>query len=558
MKKIISALLALAMLLSLTACQPTVATDNFDFLADYTIVYPDEYTSFELEEAKLLQSVIKELTGKEIPMVKDTEAEKEHEIIIASSSRKTGASATVDAFTSGLDYIVAVDGDDIVLGGNHYYGDLKAIYDFINNYLGYNDLTKTFADAVSKIEGTKTVLYKEPAINITAPIDGATPFASQNDVAIMAEAGFNMTRLDTTIFTVEELRHYAKWCARYNIRILQRGAYIDKEARFLEPDAEYMKDCPIIYGHWVMENYRTGDLPIYERLCAAYKEQFEGYGWKLVFAMQSAMGTAKLNPNILDKQSTDILLDGADTFSVLQDIKTADSNISRDEDRLNAANIIKLLANETGRDMWIRITAIYTSIEDLGEVPFEPQEYNYERANWLRWAAYCALAYGVTGVEYQYYKHGHVINDDFTKSELYDTVKAVNTEILAVAEILSGYEWQGVYIQNQDLSDNFTKLDTPIADPESYIDLAQPNGYQKSCLIGCFKAKDGSGNVANIIFTTDPLPEKPEVFPSSKANFNGKVIYTYKDGEIKALEEKTGGYNLSMKDLSEIIFTKDN
>ncbi len=579
LKKIISLLLLIAMLISISACgtptpsliptstlipTPTEEAESseqnadFTYLKKYTIVYPSGYTALELEEVKLLQDTIKELTGIYLPVISDTEPEKENEIILATSQRQTGVSGMVSAFAHELDYIVAFDGNDIVLGGKHAYADMKAVYDFINNYLGYDDIENVYSAPSEKLEGTKTVLYKEPAIIITAPVEGTTPFASQKDVQIMAEAGFNMTRIDTTRFTVDEFRHYAKWCARYNIRILQRGAYIDSESKFLQPDEEYMKDCPVIYGHWVMENKRTGDLPIYERLCATYKEQFEGYGWKLVFAMQSATSKANLEKNIFGKQSTDIFLDGANTFSVLQDIKTGAPSLSRDEDRFNASNIIRKIADETDRDMWIRITAINTGIEDLGTVPFEPQSYNTKKQNWLRWAAYAALSFGVTGVEYEYYKHGHVVNDDFSKSELFDTVKAVNEEILAVAEILSDYEWQGVYVQNQDYDDPFGVMDTPIADPENYINVMPANGFEKQYLIACFKAKDGSDNNAVIVFNTEELPDQVSAVPSSKAEYKGKQIYTYKNSEVTALEQRPDGkYTLSIKNYSELVFTKD-
>ena len=97
----------------MTSCtpqpSPTEKGVQVSELADYTIVYPSEYTEFRMDIVSELQDVIKHLTNVRINAIPDTEPEAEKEIILASSKRTTSFDAEIDDFASRMDYIVAKD-----------------------------------------------------------------------------------------------------------------------------------------------------------------------------------------------------------------------------------------------------------------------------------------------------------------------------------------------------------------------------------------------------------------------------------------------------------------
>lgn len=104
-------------------------------IGSYTIVYPSNYTDYRKQDVLFLQEVIKNVTGTSLNVVSDLEKANGKEIIIASSKRKNGIEEAIEKFESGLDYVVAVRNGNIILGGNNFYADIRAIYDFINNTL---------------------------------------------------------------------------------------------------------------------------------------------------------------------------------------------------------------------------------------------------------------------------------------------------------------------------------------------------------------------------------------------------------------------------------------
>ena len=146
MKKIIFIFLSVLMLLSFASCgelapespEPSsVMTDpspeilatpsplpeipeesvEISSLAEYTVVYPRDYASWQMKEIYMLRDIIKHQTGKEIDIIPDTAPEREKEIIIAGSNRSTPLDKHINALESRLDYIIAVADNDIILGG---------------------------------------------------------------------------------------------------------------------------------------------------------------------------------------------------------------------------------------------------------------------------------------------------------------------------------------------------------------------------------------------------------------------------------------------------------
>ncbi len=562
-KKAVAFVLLLTMLCSISACAPgDPVADGVVMpseLAAFTIVYPADYTDSELDEIRLLQNVIHHITGSYVPVVPDTETPATNEIILASANRTTGVSETVKAFTSELDYVIALDGNNIVLGGKGYYGNMRAIYDFINNYLGYDDLNDTYADPTAQIKDTKTAIYTEPALTISVQHEGARPFSSAKDVKVMADAGFNMVRLDTSRFEPELYYDYTKWCARFGVRVLQRSVYSIKNRDFYVNDLEYSINNPIIFGHWAKYEASIDDIATYNDMCAAYAEKYEQYGWKLVmtapaqkdnYLEQYISAEEGRDPITYEKdENGDWVLDEEGNRIPLPPVEnTREKNIfngaailnadigfgkgapseSRDETRVNEFNKFMQLAKRNNRELWATISA--------GDIIGKA-------TNAYKWQSYLVLAYGVTGIEYTAYR-GVLVNNDFTVTDEYEIIQKVNLELLALAETYRKYELVGMTIVNPVFDDSFSVLDAADNSILEHIQFT-PISTEKPYLLSCFKEKDGE-KYAAVIVDLSEVETGTSVSPASGVKIGDSAVSYYRDGVLTdaKLSAATGAYSV--------------
>ena len=146
---------------------------------------------------------------------------------------------------------------------------MRAIYDFINNYLGYDDIENKYEEPSKAIYGVEKNIYKQPALRILGSNFSVSAYTEQYAVRDMHDAHFNMTLIDAGLYTEEQLRDYVKWCARYEIFVMMRGVLY----------TDVYIDCPVIWGHSVDEP----SLEQYEAIsqwCREYEEKYSQYGWK--------------------------------------------------------------------------------------------------------------------------------------------------------------------------------------------------------------------------------------------------------------------------------------
>lgn len=140
-----------------------------------------------------------------------------------------------------LDYIIAVRGDEIVIGGNDYYADVRAIYDFINNYIGYDDINGVFENEnkLKKITGFTLNRYTSNDFKIMAIDFGGIPYQRYDDIKAIKDANFNAILIDVCNYTKSQLYYFLKCCVRCGIEVVMRGvSYTDM-----------YYDCPIVLGH---------------------------------------------------------------------------------------------------------------------------------------------------------------------------------------------------------------------------------------------------------------------------------------------------------------------
>lgn len=548
--KTITALLIFSMLFMLPACGPTPEPSNGIKTSDlnkYTIVYPASYEDWQMEEVTLLQKAIKHITGSDIAAVPDTDAEKDNEIIFASSSRQTKLKEQTQSFASEMDYIIAVSDGDIILGGRSYYGDMKAAYDFINNYLGYNDLDDIYNEAKAEISGTETKTYTEPAFTIMVANPGKYPFSCANDVKVMADAGFNMTKLDVINFSPESFRTYAKWCARFNVRIIQKSVYNVKTKSFIINEQDFAVNNPIIYGHYA--RYETGSkaLDMYSEMCDIYKKNYSKYGWKLV--MNLSTDGEVISKGIYDEAfSNKDLFKNADVISAKASFGVGRGTYTRQYPWFENIRQFKNIAQRNGNDMWMTVAT------NDGQMGGELQKIQ----NVFRWNAYIALCFGVNGVEYSLYKRGNVINDDYSKGPRYNDIKEINEELLKMSEAYLQYENLGVYTTDPtEENEEFIQIQNPYTDFDNVItEFIPAPGFESPILFGCFKSKDSDNKYAFVAVNLAALTDIKTIAPPSSFALNAKNVTIYTNGNPTELSlAKTGYYPAAIANGSGIFIT---
>ena len=101
-------------------------------IADYTIVRPAKATDYEINAAEYIQQQIKELTGKKLKIVKDSEKVKNNEILVGLTNREL-SKASANTKTQGLQFVINAKGSAVSVYGYKFLV-AGAAYRFINDY----------------------------------------------------------------------------------------------------------------------------------------------------------------------------------------------------------------------------------------------------------------------------------------------------------------------------------------------------------------------------------------------------------------------------------------
>ena len=502
-------------------------------LGGYTIVYPSYYDEYRMNEVYILRDTIKKVTGAELKIISDDEAKCEHEIILASSDRQNGVEESIEMFESGLDYVVGALNGNIILGGNNFYADMRAVYDFINNYLGYNDIDNIYSEPKSEISGVNLNIYKEPIFTLMGSNFSVSPYTEQYAVRDMHEAHFNLTLIDIGLYNSEQIRDFVKWCARYEIFIMMRGIqYVDVYA-----------DCPIIWGHVIMDEPALSMFASCSQACAEYIEKYSQYGWQpyvnftgfdYVFEMLEAF------PQLFESVPV-VSFDRYFERSLIDNVYMKETNL------LHVYELARERSVNTGKDLWTYIDA-YNIVNR-----------SKNSSKLFRWSSYISLSFGAKGILYFQYgdaspnytaegdwTNGSLANWDFSKTEAWYDAKRCNEELLALAEILNEYEYVGAYVHNTSFKQFYnTFIENPYTEYDSIVaDIKKPT-LAMPYLFGFYDKKDNGNSHAITLLSLESLDElkygenEPEY---AQIKLNGENIKFYHEGVLQDIEPDDDGY----------------
>ncbi len=542
MKKHISFILSLILILAMFPACSSEKAISISSLAEYSIVYPEEYlkvSEYRSDIVDELANAIEKVTGSKVKTVSDAEDAEGKLIILASGKKETVFSEKTAKFNSAMDYIIGVDGDNIVLGGLNYYSDMRAVYAFMNDYLGYDDIEDKILEPSKKISGEFISVYEEPDYFIEAAT-WATSFDQPWQIKDIADCGFNMLLLHYTFCTKDEVINTIKWCTRYGIQILMN---IIPSSNM--PYSELYSDCPMIYGGYVWDEPWTEE---HYKLATQYYnefiEKYSQYGWKpyMNFGgdsyLQEKTQTSLPEMNVISFDWYIFVanqyngfrphIEGCDYLTILQGYQK--------------------LAEEKDVPLWQYIQS--HSGPD--------RAFNFSKG--LRYQLYLSECFGVDRILYFEYANEKevltwmdtsdlVVDTEFKKGSNYEYTKNANNEYILLRNLLKNYDHLGNYTY-------FTRYEKTIINEEPYYlepqfyaffdeyegfddvleEVIRPDGMYDSFFVGAYEAKKGNGNA--FVFMNLELPDD--------------ALY---DGETIELDDNYV-YKFSCSNPEELIFCK--
>lgn len=553
MKKIILFIAVLLSLILLSACTPGKRADVPD-LSDYTIVYPENYSEWKMTEVKLLKEVIEENSGKEIKIIPDSEKASGKEIILGSTSRQTKYSDTIKGFDNAMCYVVGKDNDNIVLGGQNYYSDMRAIYDFIENYLGYDDLTENYGQPVTKtLDNENITLWEQPSHHIMGTSMSGNHFTHEYQIKDFADCNFNLLWISSAMWTSDHkyddvfdygsVRDVAKWCAKYGIEIviqpstfpLGYSADFSKTKFSICKNEEDIIENPCVFGLYVIDEPPEDAMQFRKDELEYCIEKYGKYGWKFYITVFSPWYPA--DPSEEKHLYYDLWKEYLYDCDALSFDGYMQHLESRNIDYCYILEAYASLARELGQEFYYYIECFGIGQKDL----------NYTKI--LRNNAYFGLCFGSKMTEYFQYGDagvadapewagGSLINKDFSiNHEYYDYAQKVNAELMKVTDILKDYEFVGTYTSNP-LEEPMLMLEHPYEHPEEYATDLLADVWRTPIVFGCYKNKE-TGKKALVAVNFDIINDKPyeedrdsiEILLEFNEQDAGKIA-VYRDGEL--------------------------
>lgn len=537
---------------------PNESVNSAD-LVNYTIVYPAGYSEHRMKDVYLLQDTIEKVFGTKPNAVPDTAEKNEKEIILVSGSRDSGVSDTLEMLNHGIDYVIGVRNGNIVLGGNNHYADMNAIYAFINNYLGYDDVYGTYSEPKSEITNMFVYEYEVPDFTMMCGNFYGSPYTEKFAVKDVHDAHFNLFMMgpQTSRHTKESMLDLLDWCVRFELRVMfnigveygedpataDKKGNISSDLAMINPETEKAEaydiielcgDNPMIWGHYLADEPTESRWEALAIAARNYKAKYEQYGWKLFLNFTGApvqleeytefdkidiishdnyfeMGYREKNPDF-DKPG---LLDG----------------VHYGNDKLHCWEVFGDTARRTDKEFWSYVMAYYLD------------RFNTEKM--LPWSSYIQLCFGVDGIAYFSYE-GWVVDGGFNKINEYWTYsQTANKGSVFVGEkLVDEYNYLGTYNINVKPSDRWAYLESPYRGFGDVItDVVTPD-KNTPYLVGCYDKKDGDGNAFMIVnIETLDWNSYAETAPEYvKLKINGDDVHFYLDGEEQVVEKDADGY----------------
>lgn len=532
-----------------------------NILDDRAIVYPSRYKEWQMADVFMLRDVIEHLTGKKVTLISDKEPKTQNELIFASSERSTAFADKISKLGSAMDYIIAADENDIVIGGQNYYSDMRAVYDFINNYLGYDDINDIYSAPTKQIQGISTVAWKKPELYIMGTNLSCTEFEKAWQVKDFADCNFNLLQISSCngYKKPEDVRNVATWCARFGIELLIYPSTDTKKQQVIIPCEEDLLENPIIYGLYIVdEPYLEEQHLLYRAASIAAKEKYGKYGWQIYInaAFQTAYPTAPIDFDENDVWTEDASVQWRKYYADVADILSFDMAPyqSKFQHRERYVCLIMEQASKMAKYLGQKFF-VFIDAYDLAHRGYCDKMF--------RTHSYLLLSFGVQGIEYFQYgdasknyhregdwTNGSLVNWDYSKNEYWYDAQKINAELKKLTPVYTRYKHIGAYAINKLENDNNMYLHAP-CDDFGVIEAVDDSLYRaelcssSTYLVGCFEDKNNGKSKAFTLVNMDTLDDVKygeQKVPPIRLKINGEKVTCYKNGEPIAMEADRDGY----------------
>lgn len=516
-------------------------------LGDYTIVYPERYENpRQMIEVELLAEVIETLSEKKPQIISDSTVSMtgKNYIIFASSDIKTEFDDKIDSLSSEMDYLICVDkGGNIILGGQTYYSDMRAAYDFINNYLGYDDIDEVYSVPEKEIGGEFIYTYEAPTFIIAAH-NAAHNVFTKAVIRDAKDAHFNLMTSDCNFNNDEQYKDVATWCVRFELYFMC-GVSSNYETFETELYCEdFMLKNPMVkYAH-LRDEPPEDALPTIGKLADNFNSKYAQYGIKCYvnhFRSGSIWDNME-NTGVI----SNVPITGFDAY-----LKNyASSQIGGSiHSYLNFLQLVHRVTDKYNQEFWMYLESY--NLMNKGVTVYTEKTFRY--------TSYLAMCFGADAVNYfcyadtTYYKaegdwsHGQLLEEDFTPTDAWYDAKTTNEELEKLSKIYSQYKNKGAYLIGPDEDNEFTPIDECTryyGIIEEFLDKKGNAVTERNYLVGCFDKKDGNGN-AFIIMNLEELNAQPYTTARGqkvKLKINGENVTFYQGGEKIEVEIDENGY----------------
>ncbi len=541
MKKIICLIFAVSLLLMTSACNNNPEEAGLDVaeLGEYAIIYPQSYHTFEVRDGEIydyrmqdvydLRDAITAVTGKEPAIVSDAEAIDAYtkKIIIASSDADHALKEKTETLKNGFDYIIALDGENVVLGGNNYYADMRAVYSFINGWLGYDDREKKTVSEPKKIKEYYEYNYEDPPLKIVAACFSGH-FPTYEAAKTVADANFNFVIIPENPADCSryELMDQLRWFSRFGIRVILSW-YSNK----LTP---LYFDCPAVYGHFHLDEPKVNDVPYLEEIDAKirnYVSEVEGTGWVPMMnyaGLEDRMVFFTENSHFFDccpMVCLDLYWGTGGTFS-------PDWYNEYNTKVLHQWEHANELCSKTGRELWSFIQAYQLDRKD-----YKGDSLNTSKM--FRWQSNTVLSFGSKAILYWNYNNfdpvpgEYVLDADYNPTRHWEYVRRNNAELLKLADLMDGYEYKGTYVNNfygTVANRYWAELSNEYHGADDILNVKYSVIGDNPVLVGCFEKANGKAFLITNLSDVDQLDYDDSLMDMIVLEINGTPAF-YIDGE---------------------------
>lgn len=393
----------------------SVGAKNFELtaesLSEYTIIYPDMYNDYRMENVYSLRKAVEDFCGADINVISDKEVHSDKKLILASSLQDYFCRETINLYYGTLNYVIAFDSktQDIVIGGANYYADMLAINDFCQNYLdeGSNVNIKELTEVkISKNE-----------ISVTACMLTAPAFLEYGCFVDVVKAGFNTVLVDASLYTEAQMHELVKWCAMNNTDIVMRGILY----------TGIYFDSPNVRGHLIVdEPYGEDAYEYYSEECRKYADTYGEFLW------QPYINIIAQDDVIMSLKNSNELFDSVEKLSFKIDVNTP-----RDMVKM----YFKLLTYTRNANKKY-IAGINVDMTLKGYTQYEM----------MKLMSYVGLCFGADGIQYFNYcsaddsEQGTLVDNDFNKNDAWHYAVEINHETKNIGNVLNNYEYSGSYM----------------------------------------------------------------------------------------------------------------